>query len=266
MLAPTRPMEEELRKVWNKPFGKSSVAKDLPRLAARIVIEVPIARRMSSFLPLRLSKDYDQAFNIDDINDEVDKLEVIQEDTPPSPSNTGHQHIRHAITEVARTVETVSQFQKIKSGLDATRFDVDLEMEMRDLFSKLIGEDSKTAKVFKAITQNVLFAGCVEIKTKVPMHTMTKDVRGPEGWRILVSFTNDTVSISHFRREQSLATAPDTEQFWFEWRLCMIFDRELTEMQSSSLKITNLGFGENCSGAMRASLSKALGAGNLLVS
>lgn len=80
--------------------------------------------------------------------------------------------------------------------------------------------------------------------------SMTRDVRGPEGWKILVTFAKDTVSVTHYRREQSLgidylfyfpfsfffhfwvltnlwilATAPANEQFWFEWRLSMIFDK-----------------------------------------
>lgn len=70
---------------------------------------------------------------------------------------------------------------------------------------------------------------------------MTRDVRGPEGWKILVVFTKETISITHYRREQALgkfiisktiiasnellATAPVTEQFWFEWRLNMMFDK-----------------------------------------
>jgi len=253
-------MEDELRQVWGKPFRKSSVAKDLPRLAGRIVIEAPIAKRMSAFVPtMRLS--------MYDIDQEQDKLEVIQDEPPPSPTNLNstHTHIKTAIIEVARNVESREQFEMIKREVEAIRFHTDWELEMKDLFSQIIGEESKTAKVFKAITQNILFSGCVEIKQKIPMHTMTRDVRGPEGWKILVSFT-ETVSVTHFRREQSLATAPPTEQFWFEWRLHMIFDKEMNDMQASSLKITNLGFGDQCTGPARAELSKMLGSGNLIVS
>jgi len=94
---------------------------------------------------------------------------------------------------------------------------------------------------------------------------MTRDVRGPEGWKILVVFTKETISITHYRREQALATAPVTEQFWFEWRLNMMFDKGLTDMQAASLKVTNLGFGEQCAGPFRADLSKVLASGNLIV-
>ena len=72
------------------------------------------------------------------------------------------------------------------------------------------------------------------------MNTMTKDVRGPEGWRILISFTKDTTTVTHYKREESLgvyyiqnkrvlmfvlASAPPTERFWFEWKIHMIFDK-----------------------------------------
>jgi len=264
-------LADEIIEVWNKPFRKTSVCKDLPRLAGRVVIEASIAKRMSAFVStLRLSKDFntkgkDRAHAREKSKDDADNLEEIPEDMPPDEATQARDHIRTAIIEVARNLETKDHFQTIKKVVEAAAFAGDLELEMRALFN-IIGEESKTAKLFKVITQNVLFAGCVEIKKKIPMHTMTKDVRGPEGWKILVSFTQDTISVSHYRREQSLANAPETEQFWFGWRLCIIFDKDMASVQSTSLKITNLGFGDKCSGAMRASLRQALGAGNLLVS
>ncbi len=36
------------------------------------------------------------------------------------------------------------------------------------------------------------------------MQTMTRDVRGPDGWRIVVSFTDSTITVVHFKKEQAL--------------------------------------------------------------
>jgi len=103
------PLDEELRSTWLQPFRKSSVAKDLPRLAGRIEIESPVEnKRMSSYLStMRLSLSSDQ------LDKEQDKLEIIAEDPNLSPSNTEHTtltHINTAIVEVARNVESRERF------------------------------------------------------------------------------------------------------------------------------------------------------------
>jgi hypothetical protein len=256
------PLDDELRSTWLQPFNRSSVAKDLPRLAGRIEIEAPVEhKRLSSYVStLRLSLHGDM------LDKEQDKIEIIQDEPNLSPSHehSTTSHIKSAIIEVARNVESRERFEMIRSAMERFNHYSDWELEMKELFHEVIGEESNTAKVFKCITQNILFAGCIEIKKKIPM-AMTRDVRGPEGWKILVVFTKETISITHYRREQSLATAPATEQFWFEWRLSMMFDKGLRDMQASSLKVTNLGFGENAAGPFKADLNKVLASGNLIV-
>ena len=44
-----------------------------------------------------------------------------------------------------------------------------------------------------------------------------------------------------------------------------MFDKDLTEMQSSMLKITDLQFGDKASPRKREEISKALMSGNLIV-
>jgi len=176
------------------------------------------------------------------------------------------KQIHKAIVGVASNVETEEQVEEIREGLAQYRtYEGELELAMNDLFEKVVGEDSKTARVFKAIHQNILFVGCYELKTKITMNTMTKDVRGPEGWRILISFTKETCSVTHYKREESLATAPPTDRFWFEWKIHMIFDKAMTDMQAAFLKVTNLGFGDEISEVKKAEVTKMLCAGNLLV-
>jgi len=141
----------------------------------------------------------------------------------------------------------------------------DVELVVEDLF-KIIGEDSKTARVFKAIHQNIIFIAVFQLKTKVPMTAMTRDVRTREGWRISVVFHNNVVVVSHRRREQSLATAPPDEQYWFEWELRMMFDQDMKNMESSILKITDLGFDSKISAKKQHEIKVALSSGNLIVS
>jgi hypothetical protein len=81
-----------------------------------------------------------------------------------------------------------------------------------------------------------------------------------------VLFNNNVVVVSHRRREQSLATAPADEQYWFEWELRMLFDKDMSGLESSILKITDLGFDEKISQKKRQELNKTLSCGNLIVS
>jgi len=263
-------LEEELRRVWSKPLDKTPVSKDLPRLAGRIIIESPLPTSASKHLSRRVSTlRLSQILEVSEHYEEEDKLEVVNGGSASSapPISKVWRQINKAVIGVASNVETEERVEEIREGLAKYRtYAGELELAMADLFKTVIGEDSKTARVFKAIHQNVLFVGCYELKTKITMNTMTKDVRGPEGWRILISFTKDVCAVTHYKREESLATAPPTERFWFEWKIHMIFDKDLTDLQASFLKVTNLGFGEAASDIKKAEITKMLCAGNLLIS
>jgi len=257
-------MEERLRSIWSKQLDKLPVYKDLPRLAGRISIESTkpmsakrISRRVST---LRFSRD--------GMNEEEDKLEVVpdQQSTDPTTEKIWRQ-IKKAILGVAVNVEDEERYLFISRGLqDFGTYAGELELEMKRLFENVLGDDSKTTRVFKVIHQNALFAGCLELKTKVPMQTLTKDVRGPDGWKILISFSKDTICIDHVKREEALATAPETEKFWFEWKMHMTFDKDMNDLQASLLKVSNLGFGDHISEAKKAEITKILCAGNMFIS
>ena len=97
------------------------------------------------------------------------------------------------------------------------------------------------------------------------MSVMTRDVRSREGWTITISFQPSIVVITHKRREQSLATAPPDQQFWFEWQLIMYFDSNLNGLQSAVLKVTDLEFAKEASVAFRMNIQRQLSSGSLIV-
>jgi len=265
-------VEEQVRRIWTKPLDKTPVFSDLPRLAGRIIIEAPspslsskrLSRRVST---LRLTQLTDVGQHSDE---DTDKLQVVHDGGSSStdvPAQKIWKQINKAIIGVASNLETEERVNEIKEGLKKYGgAQTEFQLAMADLFHNVIGEDSKTTRVFKVIHQNALFVGCFELKTKITMNTFTKDVRGPEGWRILISFTKETCTVTHYKREESLANAPPTEQFWFEWKIHMTFDKEMTDVQACFVKVTNLGFGEHISDAKKAEITKMLCAGNLLVS
>jgi len=178
------------------------------------------------------------------------------------------KEVARVVTDLAARLETEDQQIKIQKKfeelLQKEKFP-DLEGVVEDLFKTTIGTSCKTAKVLKVIHQNIIFTAVFQLKSKVPMTTLTRDVRTRDGWRITVLFTKNIVVVSHRRREQSLATAPPEEQYWFEWELRMMFDKDLNEMESAILRITDLQFGENISPRKREEIKTALSSGNLIV-
>lgn len=58
--------------------------------------------------------------------------------------------------------------------------------EMMDV----IGNESRTAKVFRVIQQNIIFEAIYRLKLSVTGEFMTKDVRGAEGWQIAINMTD----------------------------------------------------------------------------
>jgi hypothetical protein len=192
------------------------------------------------------------------------KQEVKAEDV----NKTLLREVANVVCEVAARLESEETLGRLKKAfeklLQQEKYG-DLELVLEELFEKDIGVDSKTARVFKVIHQNIIFTAVFQLKSKVPMTTMTRDVRAREGWRIFVRFHENVVDVSHKRREQSLATAPPDEQYWFEWELRMLFDKEMQDMQSSVLKITDLGFSNNINPKKREEIKKALSSGSLIV-
>jgi len=266
-------MEEDLQRIWRRPIDETPVYKDLPRLAGRIEIEsLPklSKKKPSRAIPsLRISQEVDGQSKMVEA---CDKLQVIEGEpgnpgTPEPSEPKVWRQVKKAILGVAIELEDADRLQEIRTGLDKFgSYTADMEIAVRELFEKVVGVDSKTARVFKAIHQNILFVGVFELKDKVAMGTMTKDVRGPEGWRILVSFGQDSCSVTHTKREEALATAPKSEQFWFEWQLHMTFDKNVSDLHAASLKVTNLVFGEETRDSYRQELSRLLCAGKLFIS
>eukprot|EP01121_Diplochlamys_sp_Union-15-3_P017039 TRINITY_DN592_c0_g1_i2.p1 TRINITY_DN592_c0_g1~~TRINITY_DN592_c0_g1_i2.p1 ORF type:complete len:456 (+),score=69.12 TRINITY_DN592_c0_g1_i2:109-1476(+) len=176
--------------------------------------------------------------------------------------------IQQVITSVTAQLETKEKQQKIKEEIDrmiALNYEGDMQLLVENLFRNHIGLDSKTAKVFKAIHQNIIFSCAYQIKVNVTKNMiMTGDVRGPEGWQICVIFANDVVSITHRRREKSIGQN-ENDKFWFEWVLHMTFDKEMDNLNAAVLKIVGLQFEGVPEQSTREQIEKMFCFGDLLV-
>jgi hypothetical protein len=141
----------------------------------------------------------------------------------------------------------------------------DLQLLCDDLFETVVERSLPMAQTLKLIHQNIIFMAIFHLRATLPMLDMTMDVRGPEGWKILIAFRYGCVSVCHRRREQSLAAAPPEEQYWFEWELMVRLSRDFKEVSSAVLRITNLGFGDGASAKFRERISRMTMKGNLIV-
>jgi len=226
--------------------------------------------------PFRLSDSFSKETTVETLHNLVvtDKLEnlTVEQKEPKEESkmNSCVAEVANVINAVASRLETKEDAARIANGLDNLLKQEklgDMELELEELFHKVIGVDSKTARIFKAVNQNIIFIAIFQLKSKVPMTTMTRDVREKNGWRIFITFAaSNTVAVTHRRREQSLATASPDEKYWFEWELRLHFDKEISDLQSSILRITDLGFDQNANPRKKETISKQLSHGNLIVS
>jgi len=274
-------VDESLALLSDEKWKKYEIPEKLVQLlrleAEKVKLQRQQKQKLSSTLKLsqfRLSASFDSPLQVEQFPLQ-DKLEDVKEETEPTEKKEENtpkrllREIKTVVLEIALRLENKDTFDLIKSEFDLLLQQEkygDLELVLESLFQRAIGVDSKTTRVLKAIHQNIIFSGVFQLKSTVPMTTMTRDVRSREGWRINVLFNNNVVAVSHRRREQSLATAPADEQYWFEWELRMVFDKDMTDMESSLLRITDLGFDDNINPKKREEIKKALSGGNLIIS
>lgn len=136
---------------------------------------------------------------------------------------------------------------------------------VESLFQNTIGLDSKTAKVFKTLTQAIIHTATFHIKANLKTDIMTGDVRGPDGWQIVVLFAHDVINITHRRREKSLDSLGPKHQFWYEWVLHMVFDKRMGDLASSSLRISDIGYGPEIDPSVKETVATAFGDGNMII-
>lgn len=175
--------------------------------------------------------------------------------------------IRRVVTAISNELETPEHAKKIQEELSKSDFEVyegEMELLVEQLFN-VVGHDSKTAKVFKTLTQSIIHTATFHIKTNLKTQIMTGDVRGPDGWQIVVLFAHDVINITHRRREKSLDTLGPKHQFWYEWVLHMVFDKKMGDLASSTLRISDIGYGPDIDPAVKETIATAFGDGNMII-
>ncbi|EGG16806.1 hypothetical protein DFA_07784 [Cavenderia fasciculata] len=261
-------LDSQVNDLWKKKMTRLPIYKDLPRLAGRIsitsttdksinynpwtpetktVAATPASTTSSSSssassvenhkeedrksLKLRLS-----CVELDKLDLEQDKLEILDNDTN---NEKIFKRLKKIIFKMTECFEK-SNLEHVKQVFNNYETPTDFELHMSTLLKGV-------STIFN------------------DKYDKDEDVRGPEGWRISIEETKDIVTVIHARREESLPTQPKDKQFWFEWQLTVILNKDLTEIESTSLKIVQLQFCEGISQAFKNEVSRALCSGNLFI-
>lgn len=140
----------------------------------------------------------------------------------------------------------------------------EMELVVRDLCEKVFDKSSATLGVLKCIHQRIVLSTAFHLKQTVMQGLFTSDIRSSDGWKVVVE-VSDVIKVTHIRREQSMAVAPETQQFVVEYTVTLVLDRTAQHLCATTLRISGLEFGPKVSSEFRYNLNARLGSGNLLV-
>jgi len=222
-------LEDELRSVWKG--AREIVYKDLPRLAKRMTIHsFPSGVEVELEGQQKEDKDKDASL--------------------VGTSKTLWRSISNIIQTVAYRLEDEEQQAKIARGLEEMGKGLapttDVELVLGEAFRKVIGNDSKTARVFKATHQSILFPAILYLRQQVYGEALgsMKDVRRPDGWVIRIQL-GDANFVTHTRWEQAIAPPGSPEHFEVQWEIRMSFDKNMSDIRAVFLRIMDLKFSES---------------------
>jgi len=106
------------------------------------------------------------------------------------------------ISTVANVIEDQLMKEKIRKIVYAKRGS-DSQLWLEKVFEE-IGEESKTAQLFKVINQAIIQPVCTSVKKMIfeLIHSIPTDVRTPDGWKVFINFYPDHITVTHMRKEE----------------------------------------------------------------
>jgi len=212
---------------WNKPLHETPLAVDLPRLASRIVVQDVRGGKSEEYCPRENEQPRELLSNV--MNRLCDMVENEKN-----------------VTEKLRIY-----LEKVKTNSGELRRWTD------DLLEEA-GATSKTVAICKTIHQNIIGPVATQIKVIIFSLTdgFTKDVRTPDGWRIIIRFSDDNVTCTHIKREVSMATGDNA--FEFEWHLTIRLSASVDKIEKVELLLTGLSCSEGMQKEKKQRLTDAM--------
>jgi hypothetical protein len=199
---------------WVKPVKETPVAGDLHRLAGRITI-----------------KDY---------RDGQRNIYSLKEGEPK-------EIVRYIITHLNNILEKDQTKKEQLSNYLETTSSKNTEIKYwTEQLLNITGEDSKITSLCKTISQNIISPVATQIKIIFAVtNGLIKDASSsPDGWKILLKFTDDQITSTHIRKETSVSGG--TNSFEFDWKLRIKFSQDLDKLEKVDLEL----FGLKCTEEM----------------
>lgn len=217
---------KKLRDILDKPWDQVLVFKDTYRLARRFQV-------------------YDGGKRV------IDGSSLSLADQSPIKTFC---RVVQCIADRLETPARAAVINKACNAIVETESDAPPDLLIRQLFEQSIGLNSRTAAVFRPVHQGVIMPVTFWLKSKTRL--LSKDVATADGWRLLIEFERlaceddapaDTardvdgrrvsVTITHYRKEQSLVTELD-ERFVVEYRLRFRLAPNLLQTSEFDIKFT----------------------------
>jgi len=218
-------IRDEVIRLWHLPFSSLPVCVDLARLASRV--------------------------SINDIR--RDNFDSLQEDFVMPEEIDALEKTSWIISRVASVIENQRMEEKIKKIVYKKRAS-DSQLWLEKVFEE-IGEDSKTAQLFKVVNQTIIQPVCTSVKKMIfeLIHSIPTDVRTPDGWKVIIDFRKDNISVTHRRKEQIPG------KFSFTWSLVILLNYDLISLEDVNLTFNSMTYEENFPIHLKEQLNTYLG-------
>jgi len=212
---------------WSKPFHETPLSVDFPRLASRVVVQDVRGGKSEEYCP--------------------------QENEQPKELIT---NIMNRLCEIVENEQSVSE--KLRNYLEKVKNNHGELRRWTDDLLEEAGATSKTVAICKTIHQNIIGPVATQIKVIIFSLTdgFTKDVRTPDGWRIIIRFSDDYVTCTHIKREVSMATGDNA--FEFEWHLTIRLSSGVDKIEKVELLLTGLTCSEGMQMEKKQRLTDAM--------
>lgn len=195
-----------LRNSWSEPYQHSAFLKDIPRLVRRVRVQT-----VDGVLHGPCANEVPKAEAI------VALLELIS-------------------TELGVEQNSVRNIRSNLNSLGATDIGSSEQQVVAHMFEQL-DPSGPVIKALRLINQGTVLYAMSVLKEEVLRDIMTKDVRTPEGWQIVLRL-GDVVQLEHIRTEQSLDELGDQRNhFEVQWMVMTTFDRDMEQLRSCSLRL-----------------------------
>ncbi|BFU23649.1 hypothetical protein EHI8A_106900 [Entamoeba histolytica HM-1:IMSS-B] len=115
--------------------------------------------------------------------------------------------------------------------------------------------ESPIIMFLKAINQKIIGPATMRVRCQCGS-LIIKDAQ-PMVWEVAVIIMEDKTIISHYRRQETSSKKPE-EYFRFLWELRMVFNRDLTQLESLVMGVTEIEFDDITLDSVRDKVSSAL--------